>query len=139
MQLFSIGEIGRMTGLRTSAIRYYEQVGLLPQPKRVNGRRQYTEVVILHLNLIQNGRKNGLTISECQQLVQNQRLDQPPSPHTKTLIDAKITELNRQIAQIERMKNSLKEWQMCRCEALNKCEKTTDNRPQTSENQPSAV
>ncbi len=37
----SIGEVARQVGLRTSAIRYYESVRLLPEAERISGRRRY--------------------------------------------------------------------------------------------------
>ncbi len=37
----SIGEVAAQVGLRTSAVRYYEDAGLLPEPERVSGRRRY--------------------------------------------------------------------------------------------------
>lgn len=41
MEGMSIGEVARRTGVRTSALRYYERVGVLPRPGRTNGRRRY--------------------------------------------------------------------------------------------------
>ncbi len=38
---YSIGEVAAHVGINTSAIRYYESMGLLAAPKRVNGRRVY--------------------------------------------------------------------------------------------------
>ena len=37
----SIGELARRAGIRASAIRYYESIGLMPSPIRSSGRRQY--------------------------------------------------------------------------------------------------
>jgi MerR family regulatory protein len=37
----SIGQVAAATGLRTSAIRYYEDTGILPKPERVSGQRRY--------------------------------------------------------------------------------------------------
>ncbi len=41
MESMSIGEVARSAGVRPSALRYYEGVGLLPPPERANGRRRY--------------------------------------------------------------------------------------------------
>ena len=46
MPSLSIGEVARRTGIRTSALRYYEDAGILPRPARVNGRRSYDADVI---------------------------------------------------------------------------------------------
>jgi DNA-binding transcriptional MerR regulator len=54
MGSMSIGEVARTVGVRPSALRYYESVGLLPSPERTNGRRRYDgevlrEVLVHHL------------------------------------------------------------------------------------------
>ena len=41
MKALSIGEVARRTGVRTSAIRYYEDAGILPKPARSSGHRRY--------------------------------------------------------------------------------------------------
>ena len=41
MANITIGEVARRTGLRASAIRYYEKIGLLPKTQRISGRRRY--------------------------------------------------------------------------------------------------
>lgn len=51
MEELTIGVVARRTGLATSAIRYYEQLGLLPPRQRVNGRRRYGERVFQQLVL----------------------------------------------------------------------------------------
>ena len=68
MNELTIGEVARRAGLHTSAIRYYESVGLLPAPKRVNGRRRYDENVFQRLGLIQLLRDAGFGIGEIQTL-----------------------------------------------------------------------
>jgi DNA-binding transcriptional MerR regulator len=41
--LLTIGELARRTGVTASALRYYEELGLLPGPARISGRRRYPE------------------------------------------------------------------------------------------------
>src|SRR5438876_473357 len=43
MSELSIGEVARRTGIRPSALRYYEEVGLLPRVPRIGGRRRYSD------------------------------------------------------------------------------------------------
>jgi MerR family transcriptional regulator, redox-sensitive transcriptional activator SoxR len=43
MEELAIGEVARRAGIRPSALRYYESIGLLPAPTRVSGRRRYDE------------------------------------------------------------------------------------------------
>jgi len=53
--LLGIGELAQLTGKRPSAIRYYEQIGLLPQPARMDGRRRYHHSIVRTLAVIDTG------------------------------------------------------------------------------------
>jgi DNA-binding transcriptional MerR regulator len=65
----TIGEVARRTNVRASAIRYYERVGLLPEPVRVHGRRRYEQEVIGHLALINGAKRAGFTLREIRLLL----------------------------------------------------------------------
>ena len=60
----SIGEVARRAGIRPSAIRYYEGVGLPEEPERVGGKRRYDEGVLGCLANIEGARRAGFTIRE---------------------------------------------------------------------------
>src|SRR5271156_4079528 len=68
MSQLSISEVARQVGLRASAIRYYEQIGLLPAVLRVTGRRRYDASVFHRLAIIQRARQLGFTLDEIRQL-----------------------------------------------------------------------
>jgi len=53
MTQLSIGAIAIEAGLRTSTIRYYEKMGLLPKPLRRNGRRSYDRAILERLAVVQ--------------------------------------------------------------------------------------
>src|SRR5918992_1339605 len=65
----TIGEVARRAGLQPSAIRYYEQIGLLPAPGRQSGRRRYDPAVLDRLTVIRVGQAAGLTLAEIRELV----------------------------------------------------------------------
>jgi len=48
----SIGEVAAQAGIRTSSIRYYESVGVLPNPERAGGQRRYTPEVLDRLRFV---------------------------------------------------------------------------------------
>ena len=52
MEELTIGEVARQAGIRPSALRYYESIGLLPAPKRVNGRRRYDPSTVQQLTVL---------------------------------------------------------------------------------------
>ena len=55
----AISDVARLFGLRTSAIRYYERIGILPPPLRKNGQRWYEESVLFRLAVVQRARETG--------------------------------------------------------------------------------
>ena len=69
MEDLAIGEVARRAGIRPSALRYYESISLLPQPKRVGGRRRYDESTVLMLKVIQLAQQAGFTVAEIQTLL----------------------------------------------------------------------
>ena len=63
MQGMAIGEIAAKAGIRPSAVRFYESVGLLPVPRRVNRQRRYDPAVLERLALIQLAQQRHLLIA----------------------------------------------------------------------------
>lgn len=66
-----IGEVAGRAGVRVSLIRYYEQIGLLPQPERVSGQRRYDETVLRRLSVIDVAQRAGLSLDEIRELVEH--------------------------------------------------------------------
>lgn len=63
--MYSINELVKITGIPASTLRYYEQVGILPEVKRsVNGRREYNEKVLEWLELVVALKDTGMSIEE---------------------------------------------------------------------------
>jgi DNA-binding transcriptional MerR regulator len=65
----SIGAVAARAGRRPSSIRYYEQIGLLPRPDRVSGRRVYGPDTVRTLAVIETGQRAGLTLDEIRDLL----------------------------------------------------------------------
>ena len=68
MPQLNISEAAREVGLRPSAIRYYEQIGLLPPAERKGKQRRYDRTVLYRLAIIQRARQLGFTLDEIRQL-----------------------------------------------------------------------
>ncbi|MFD1134424.1 MerR family transcriptional regulator [Paenibacillus urinalis] len=63
--MYSINEIVKITGIPASTLRYYEQVGILPEVKRnINGRREYNEKILEWLELVMALKDTGMSIEE---------------------------------------------------------------------------
>lgn len=70
---FTIGGLAERSGRRASAIRYYEQIGLLPPAQRVNGRRIYGDATVRRLALIDVAQRGGLALDEIRLLLEGRR------------------------------------------------------------------
>jgi MerR family transcriptional regulator, redox-sensitive transcriptional activator SoxR len=64
----SISKVAKQMGIRSSAIRYYEQIGILPPAHRVSGQRRYDVTALHRLVVIQRARQTGFTLTEIKQL-----------------------------------------------------------------------
>ena len=62
--LLTIGQVAERAGLNTSHIRFYERVGVLPEPERVAGQRRYRDEMLHRLSIIDVAQRAGLTLEE---------------------------------------------------------------------------
>jgi MerR family redox-sensitive transcriptional activator SoxR len=118
---FSISEVAKQIGLRPSAIRYYEQIGILPPAQRLSGQRRYDVSVLHRLVVIQRARQTGFTLTEIKQLFFGFRDGTPPSVRWQKLKSRKIVELDAMLEHIETMRALLEQQGKCRCKALEEC------------------
>lgn len=121
MRYLAIGEVARRSGLRPSAIRYYESLGILPAPDRVNGRRRYDPDVLYVLQAIQIAKQAGFTMAEMQQLFQGVRDRQAPSAVWARFAHDKLREVDELIHRAQTMKLLLEEGLRCGCLGWEEC------------------
>ena len=79
MTQLTISEVSRTFGLRPSAIRYYEQIGILPEALRTSGQRRYDGSVLRRLAVIQRAQHTGFTLDEIKELFFGFKPGTPPS------------------------------------------------------------
>jgi len=115
--MLPIGAVARQAGLRTSAIRYYERLGLLPAPDRVSGRRRYGPDALMRLSVIRFARESGFTIREIRTLLGGK----PYSERLRGLARAKIRELEGAIQRAHAMQSLLERALRCRCLTAEEC------------------
>jgi MerR family redox-sensitive transcriptional activator SoxR len=117
-----ISDLARQVGLQSSAIRYYEQIGLLPPPQRVSGQRRYDETALYRLAIIQRARQLGFTLDEIRQLFFGFRPVTRPSHRWRSLSQKKLAELDELMAGIKSVRRLLlKVTQCCHCRTLDHC------------------
>jgi MerR family transcriptional regulator, redox-sensitive transcriptional activator SoxR len=122
----SIGEVARRAGLRTSALRYYERVGVLPRPGRENGRRRYDGEVLREvegrLAVVRVAQRAGFTIAEIRELLDGFSEDTPPSERWRVLATEKLPEVEALVERALGMKRLLERGLRCDCLRLEDCD-----------------
>lgn len=121
MSTLSIGEVARRAGISTSAIRYYEGVGLVAEPERVGGKRRYDPGVIRWLALIEAAKGVGMTIKEIRTLLYGFPEESGASKRWQSLASGKLDEVDGRIAELQRIRALLEEALRCDCASLDEC------------------
>ena len=119
-----ISEAARQVGLRPSALRYYEQIGLLPPALRMGKQRRYDTTALYRLAIIQRARRLGFTLDEIRQLFFGFGNVMRASERWQKLSQRKLAELDNLMDGIKAVRRLLKKMmQNCRCETLDQCGK----------------
>jgi DNA-binding transcriptional MerR regulator len=108
LERMQIGEVARKVGVATSAIRFYEEAGLIPEPVRTqSGYRDYDPAVIDRLVFIRAGQAVGLTLSELGDVLKIRDAGDSPCRHVTSLIDTRIGEIDERIGDLRRLRKDL--------------------------------
>lgn len=119
--LFSIGELAKRADVNASAIRFYESIGLMPNPERVSGKRRYTIEVLDQLKFIKTAQLAGFSIQEITVLLEGFDNQVTPSQRWKQMANTKCFELEEQKKHIDAMLDVLKNGLKCECLSWSEC------------------
>jgi DNA-binding transcriptional MerR regulator len=119
--LLTIGELARRTGRRASAIRYYEQIGLLPEPVRLSGQRRYEQETVRSLAVIETAQRAGLTLDETRSLVEATPGDAAAIESLRNIAERKLPQLNETIHRATLVQRWLEAAARCECPTLDEC------------------
>jgi DNA-binding transcriptional MerR regulator len=104
MKFLDIGEVSARTGIRPSALRYYEEVGLISSVSRNGLRRQFPPEVLLQLKLIMMGKSAGFALSEISGMFGGSGSPELP----RAVLHEKADDLDRQIRQLTGLRDTLR-------------------------------
>jgi MerR family transcriptional regulator, redox-sensitive transcriptional activator SoxR len=114
-----IGDVAQQAGVRTSLIRYYERIGLLPAPERVSGQRRYDASVLRRLAVIDVAQRAGLSLDEISELVHAG--NEPMSEQLRELAQRKLPEIDALIDRAQRVRGWLQTATGCGCPTIDDC------------------
>ena len=117
----SIGELSRRTARRPSAIRYYEEIGLLPEPERMSGRRRYPEESVRTLAVIDTAQRAGLTLDEIRSLLAAKPGDAAAAEEFRGIAERRLPQLEAMIERAEVVRRWLEAAENCECPSLDDC------------------
>jgi len=122
-ELLTIGEVSRRSGVAASALRFYEERGLLESERAGSGHRRYPRPVLRRIAFIVFAQRIGLTLAEIAT-----ELERLPAHRAPTRSDwGRLTKawsgrIDERIAELERLKDGLTECIGCGCLSLDRCQ-----------------
>jgi MerR family transcriptional regulator, copper efflux regulator len=104
-----IGELAQAVALPTKTIRYYEEIGLLPEPdRRPNGYRAYDDSACERLRFVKAAQAVGFSLGEIKEIVAFRDRGEQPCAHVLDLVDRRERDIADRIAALERMQGDLR-------------------------------
>lgn len=104
-----IGELAKKSGISVSAIRYYQEVGLLKPHHLSESKYRYYQVSDINLvNFIKKAQRLGFSLDEIKRILSEHNQGKSPCPLVREIAENKIQELKKQIIELEKLENDLK-------------------------------
>ncbi|WP_037062814.1 MerR family transcriptional regulator [Pseudonocardia acaciae] len=113
--LLSIGELSERTGVPTTTLRYYDELGLVRPTARAAGRRRYAESAVRQVTVIVFFREIGFSLAEIGRFLAGERQSQ------QAMIDHKLAELAEQQHRIEVARTALEHGRQCPASQPTRC------------------
>lgn len=103
-----IHELAQVTGVSTKTIRYYESIGLMPEPERAeNNYRQYTPAAVERLRYITSARSLGFSLADIGEFLSARDEGNLPCQHVMDSMDQRIADIDRRIADLLTLREAL--------------------------------
>lgn len=126
-----IGQLAERTGLSTKTIRFYEDIGVLPEPERAsNGYRSYDPRIEERIRFIRDAQSAGLSLVEIQMILSLRDEGQTTCGHVIGSLEAHLADVDQQMEDLRRTRSRLEDI-IDRARGLDPAECTDPNRCQT--------
>ncbi len=103
-----IGELGQQLGVNPKTIRYYESIGLLPEPARSSsGYRVYDETDADRLGFIKAAQRLGLALDEVREILALRDGGQAPCAYVRSVISREVADIDQRLDELHRLRGEL--------------------------------
>jgi MerR family redox-sensitive transcriptional activator SoxR len=122
VELLSIGEVSARSGLAPSALRYYEEQGLVTANRTPGGARRYPRSVLRRLAVVRAARNVGLSLPEIRAALATLPDERPPTATDWARLSSDWRDrLDEQIAALVQLRDGLSSCIGCGCLSLDRC------------------
>ena len=109
MSDLTVGKLAKEVGINPETVRYYETIGLMPNPnRRDSGYRIYSERDLKRLLFIKRAKELGFTLKEIQELFEIKVETKSTCGDVKHIAEHKIIDVEQKIKDLQKIKNVLK-------------------------------
>jgi MerR family redox-sensitive transcriptional activator SoxR len=121
-QELTVGEAAARIGITTSALRFYERVGLVTAARSSGGQRRYARDVLRRVAFIRGAQSVGVKLADIKAAMDHLPADRAPTPaEWQELSDAWRPELDAKIATLLGLRDKLSACIGCGCQSLDSC------------------
>jgi MerR family transcriptional regulator, redox-sensitive transcriptional activator SoxR len=127
-ELMTIGEVARRSGVAASALRFYEERGLITSERAGSGHRRYPRPVLRRIAFIVFAQRIGLTLDEIGGELAKLPPDRAPTRRDWSRLSSGWTaRIDERIAELHRLRAGLTECIGCGCLSLDRCKLSNPN------------
>ena len=121
--LLTIGEVSRRSGVASSALRFYEEKGLISSERGGSGHRRFPRAVLRRIAFIVFAQRVGLTLDEIGTELARLPDNRAPTKRDWSRLSSRwSSRIDERIAELERLKFGLTECIGCGCLSLDRCQ-----------------
>lgn len=107
--MLTIGSLARKTGTKVQTIRYYEQIGLMPEPGRTEGgQRRYGDDELDRLAFIRHARQLGFSLEAIRELLDLSDHPHRPCLEADAIARRQLKQVEQRLARLEALRTELK-------------------------------
>lgn len=106
--MLTIGTLGKKTGTKVQTIRYYEQIGLMPEPGRTEGgQRRYGHTELDRLAFIRHSRQLGFSLEAIRELLDLSDDPDRPCHEADSIARRQLKQIEQRMARLEALRTEL--------------------------------